>query len=114
MSTAALCRKVNKADPFPDPALVIAVSSPRCLGQTSSSSLALLLLCMGSVTAAICSHSIKAEIRGVEGHMSGGQSGDTAFESLSPQKSLLHQTAGGLEGEKKSMLMLRVAEKTES
>lgn len=30
--------------------------------------------------------------------MSGGQSGDAAFESLSPQKSLLHQTAGGTEG----------------
>lgn len=28
---------------------------------------------------AICSDPIEAEIRGVEGHMSGGQSGDTSF-----------------------------------
>lgn len=76
MSTAALCKGKQSRSVF-----------RVCSGHPSGVWASLIILSCPIIVVyavqghrAICSDYIDAEIRGVEGHISGGQSGDTSFE----------------------------------
>lgn len=111
-------KKVNKVERLRDSAQVNPASSPLASGSASSSSPRPIITACGCGRPRPSAPTrLKPRLGAWKGRVcvSDGQCGDAAFESLSPQKTLPHQTAGRSGrsgGGKKSMATLKVAEKT--